>query len=54
MNDAASIYQVVGVNGEISDAAFTSSTLCLLINGEIHCLPYEDSQIISPSGLVSV
>ena len=27
------------MNGEISDAAFTSSTLCLLINGEIHyCL----------------
>ncbi|CAI8034056.1 Cation channel sperm-associated protein subunit epsilon [Geodia barretti] len=43
------LFEVVGVNGEISDAAFTGSTLCLLIIGEIHCLPYDDSQIISPS-----
>ena len=35
------------MSGEISDAVFTSNTLCLLITGDIHCLPYHDSHIIS-------
>ena len=35
------------MSGEISDAVFTSNTLCLLIAGDIHCLPYDDSHIIS-------
>ena len=39
------------MSGEISDAVFTSNTLCLLIAGDIHCLPYDDSHIISHTGI---
>ena len=38
------------MSGEISAAVFTSNTLCLLIAGDIHCLPYDDSHIISHTG----
>ena len=38
------------MTGEIGDVAFTSTTLCLLLTGEIHVLPYDSSEIISPSG----
>ena len=44
--------QVVGVTGEMSGAVFTSATLCLLINGETHCLPYDSSTVISPNGII--
>jgi hypothetical protein len=42
-------FELVGVSGEITSAAFTSTTLCLLVDGEIYTLPYSDFQIISPT-----
>ena len=41
------------MSGEITSAAFASTTLCLLVDGEIHTLPYSDIQIISPTGYIA-
>lgn len=42
------------MSGDISDAAFTSTTLCLLLDREIHILPYDSSEIITVMELAGV
>ena len=38
------------MSGVISDVAFTSAGLCVLVDEEIHILPYDSSEVTSTTG----